>query len=55
MQGPITVEVGAGTYYLPHPLTFEPPDSGASEQPITYRASIDEVVTLSAGRKLECH
>jgi hypothetical protein len=53
-RGPITVQVREGTYYLPQPLTFEPADSGASEQPITYAASAGEVVTLSGGRKLDC-
>jgi hypothetical protein len=50
----ITVWVREGTYYLPQPLTFEPADSGLSEQPITYAAYMGELVTLSGGRKLHC-
>ena len=53
-KGPITVQVREGTYYLPQPLTFEPADSGTSEQPITYAAYAGELVTLSGGRKLDC-
>jgi hypothetical protein len=54
-QGPITVYVRQGTYYLHQPLVFEPADSGTSTGPITYSASPGEQVTLSGGRRLNCH
>ena len=54
-QGPITVYVRQGTYYLRKPLVFEPADSGTPTSSITYAAYPGEAVTLSGGRKLDCH
>jgi hypothetical protein len=44
------VVVRAGAYYLDATLAFEPDDSG-----VTYVAYPGEQVTLSGGRRLECH
>jgi len=54
-RAPITVWVRQGTYYLRTPLVFGPPDSGTPESPVTYAAFPGEQVTLSGGRKLNCH
>jgi hypothetical protein len=54
-QGPITIWVRRGTYYLSRSLTFEPEDSGSPGQHITYAAYEDELVTLSGGRRLKCN
>ncbi len=51
----ITVWVREGTWYLHKPLLFEPADSGKAECPITYAAYPGEEVTLSGGRRLDCH
>jgi hypothetical protein len=51
----ITVIVRQGTYYLHKPLVFEPADSGTAECRVTYSAYPGEQVTLSGGRKLDCH
>ena len=51
----ITVWVRKGTYYQRRPLVFQAADSGTSNCPVTYSAFPGEEVTLSGGRKLECH
>ena len=53
-EGPVTVLVRDGTYYLEEPLLLGPDDSGSSESPVTYAAYPGESVTLSGGRKLSC-
>ena len=53
-EGPITVLVRAGTYYLEEPLLLGPDDSGRSESSVTYAAYPGDSVTLSGGRKLSC-
>ena len=49
----INVNVRKGRYYFAEPLIFEPEDSGAINMPVTYKAYLDEKVTLSGGKKLE--
>ena len=51
----ITVWVRKGTYYQRKPLVFEAADSGTSNCPVTYSAFPGEEVTLSGGRRLDCH
>nr|MCU0875294.1 right-handed parallel beta-helix repeat-containing protein [Pirellulaceae bacterium] len=52
-DGPITVVVRGGTYYLPETLSFTPEDSGSATAPIVYRAADGETPVLSGGVKLE--
>jgi hypothetical protein len=52
---PVSIFVRAGTYYLDEALTFGPEDSGTAAAPITYSAYGEDVVTISGGRRLECH
>lgn len=52
---PIQVWLYQGTYYLDSPLTFEREDSGTSEAPVTWSTWKDDFVTLSGGRRLDCH
>jgi len=54
MQGPITVWLREGIYYLRQSLHLETADSGTAEGPIIYAAHPGELVTLSGGRKLAC-
>lgn len=53
-EGPITVLVRGGTYYLENTLELFPGDSGTPSAPVTYAAYPGELVTISGGRKLEC-
>ena len=52
---PVRVLVRGGSYYLGAPLTFSSEDSGTGAAPVTYEAAKSELVTLSGGRRLECH
>ncbi|BDI34239.1 peptide-binding protein [Capsulimonas corticalis] len=49
---PITINLRAGTYYLPAPLVLTSADSGASGAPVTYQAYKGEQVVVSGGRLL---
>lgn len=51
----ITVWVREGTHYLREPLIMGPEDSGKPNAPVTYAAYGAESVTVSGGRRLECH
>jgi hypothetical protein len=50
-EGPITVLVRGGVYYLGETLIFGPEDSG-KDQPITYAAYPGEIPVISGGRKI---
>jgi len=52
LQGPVQVEVLAGTYPLAEPFVLEPQDSGAAGCPITYVGSGTQKPVLSGGRVL---
>ena len=52
---PVSVLVHKGTYYLDEPLLLAPEDSGTKQAPVTYQPCAGERVTLSGGRKLNCH
>jgi hypothetical protein len=54
-RGPIRILLREGTYYLPQALEFGPEDSGTADTPVMYAAYPGERVTLSAGRRLDCH
>ena len=54
-QGPVRILLREGTYYLSQPLELTPEDSGTVEAPVTYAAFPGERVTLSGGRRLDCH
>lgn len=51
-NGPVTVLIRGGVYYLADTLTFEPEDSGSSQSPVTYAAYPGEKPVLSGGRLL---
>ncbi len=50
-QCPIDVNIGAGTYVLTAPLTFDASDSGSAQAPVTWQAAPDNVgpVVISGG------
>jgi hypothetical protein len=52
-QGPITVTLRGGTYYLARPLVFTTEDSGTDESPILYQAHEGETAVISGGVKLD--
>ena len=49
LQGPVTVYLRGGTYFLSEPLTFTSADSGTAAAPITYAAYPGETPVLSGG------
>jgi len=49
-EGPITVMVREGIYFLPETIVFTPEDSGTEKCPITYMVYPGEKVILSGGR-----
>ncbi len=51
-DGPFTVLVRGGTYYLSEPLVLGPDDSGTADCPVIYAAYPGEQVTLSGGRPI---
>ncbi|MGO9392112.1 right-handed parallel beta-helix repeat-containing protein [Rhodoblastus sp.] len=51
-DGPITVALRGGVYYLDEPVVFAPKDSGSENSPTIYEAFEGEQVTLSGGRKI---
>ena len=53
-DGPVTVLIRGGTYYLKEPLVLTPGDSGTAFREVTYKAYPGERVTLSGGRRLDC-
>ena len=52
LNGPTTVYVAAGVYWLDEPLEMTPEDSGTREAPITYAARPGERVVVSGGRRI---
>jgi len=48
-QGPVTVILRGGTYYLAAPLRFDERDSGTSAAPVTYRNHPGELPVLIGG------
>jgi len=52
---PIRILLREGAYYLNGPLELRPENSGTAESPVTYAAYPGEPVTLSGGRRLDCH
>ncbi len=53
--GPVRVLLREGTYYLKQPFELGPGDSATADAPVTYAAYPGERVTLSGGRRLDCH
>ena len=51
-QGPVTVQLRGGQYFLERPVTFGPEDSGTAEGPISYVAHPGETPELIGGRRL---
>jgi hypothetical protein len=51
-QGPVTVLVRGGTYFLEEPFVLAPEDSGTKGQPVTYAAYPRERAVLSGGRRI---
>ncbi|HEY3333255.1 MAG TPA: PDZ domain-containing protein [Capsulimonadaceae bacterium] len=49
---PVTINLMAGTYYLPAPLVLTGEDSGTKAAPVTYRAYNGETVVVSGGKRL---
>ena len=54
-HGPVAIWVHQGTYYLDASLVFHPEDSGTAEAPVIYAAYKDAEVTISGGRRMDCH
>ena len=54
-RSPIRILLREGTYYLKQTFELHPEDSGTAEAPVTYAAYPGERVTLSGGRRLDCH
>jgi len=52
-EGPASVLVREGIYYLDKPLVFTPEDSGSEAAPVMYSAYPGERVTISGSRKLD--
>ena len=51
-EGPVTVQVRGGMYFLDAPLVFTPEDSGSPEAPTVYANYPGERPVLSGGRRL---
>ena len=51
-EGPVTVWLRGGTYYLPQTLVFTPEDSGTKKTPVTYAAFPGEEPVISGGVRL---
>jgi hypothetical protein len=51
-EGPRTIWVHGGTYYLEKTLAFGPDDSGTEKAPVVYSAFGGEQVVLSGGREV---
>lgn len=49
---PVTINLRAGTYYLPAPLVLTGVDSGTKHAPVIYRAYKGEQVVVSGGQQL---
>ena len=52
LDGPVTVYLHGGTYWLQEPVVFWPEDSGTASAPITYAAAPGERPVLSGGRPI---
>lgn len=52
MKESVTVNLRAGTYYLPETLVFDSQDSGSAQAPVVYQAFGGEAVVLSGGSPL---
>jgi len=52
LQGPVTVYIREGTYYLNDTLVFTPDDAGTSTATITYAAYPGETPMISGGRQI---
>jgi parallel beta-helix repeat protein len=52
VDGPVTVLVRGGTYWLQEPVVFAPEDSGEPDAPITYSAAEGESPVISGGRRI---
>lgn len=52
-QGPVTVLLDGGTYYLSAPFVLGPQDSGTARAPVIYAARPGVPVTISAGQPLD--
>jgi hypothetical protein len=52
-QGPVTVLLHGGTYYLPETVVFSDADSGSREAPVVYAAAPGEQPILSGGQRLK--
>ncbi len=52
LEGPVTVMVRGGAYYLATPVIFGPEDSGTEDCPITYMAYPGEKPVLSGGKEI---
>jgi hypothetical protein len=52
LDGPVTVMIRGGTYYLDEPLVFDPSDSGTHECPVTYAAYPGEQPVISGGFRI---
>ena len=53
LDGPMTVQVRAGTYTIDKAITLSPKDSGTEARPITYTAYPGESPVLSGGREIK--
>src|SRR5262249_53875429 len=52
-DGPVTIELAAGTYYLSEPLVLGADDSGTDQAPITYTAAPGAKAVVSGGTRLD--
>ena len=52
LDGPVTVYLHDGTYWLQEPVVFGPEDSGTASALITYEAAPNERPVLSGGRPI---
>ena len=51
-EGPVTVTVAEGTYYLPETLVFTPADGGTKDAPVTWTAAAGARVVISGGQRV---
>jgi len=51
-EGPVTVTVMEGTYYLPKTLVFTPADGGTKDAPVTWTAAAGARVVISGGQRV---
>jgi hypothetical protein len=53
LQGPVSVNVAAGTYPLRETLVLEPQDSGTAASPVVYQAAPGARPVFTGGRKVQ--